>query len=348
MISNMPRASSQLGLIKMNAIERLQMNNRQRRVLRGTAPNATTRISVRAMGLTRSRTLGALIGVIGLGSGMFGSLAAASTPTSHTTSRVGGSVNVLYASSLQNIFERSIGPRFRRATGYTFVGYSGASGVLANEEKAGVIRGDVYVSAASAVNGTLEGPANGDFVNWFVVFANSPLVIGYNPHSAFAAALRTRPWYEVIARPGFRVGRTDPAVDPKGKLTVSAVNAAEARYNSRAVGSVIASASDVYPEQTLVGLLQSGQLDAGFFYRSEARAAGIPFVTLGQIHLDATYTVALLAKGPNRQAGESFVHFLLGATGRDLLARAGLSVVRPRLFGSRSLVPASIQSELSG
>lgn len=293
-------------------------------------------------------SLGIACVALSLGSGVFGGLATASTKHQQTTSEVHGAANVLYASSLQNIFEHSLGPRFHNVSGYSFVGYSGASGVLANEEKAGVIRGDVFISAAPVVNDELEGQANGNFVNWFIVFANSPLVIGYNPKSAFANALKTQPWYKVIARSGFRIGRTDPTVDPKGKLTVSAVTAAQRSYSSTTVGSVIAGTSDIYPEQTLVGLLQSGQLDAGFFYRSEAKAAGIPFVTLGKIRFDATYTVTLLAKGPNRLAGESFVHFLLGTTGRSLLSRAGLSVVRPRLFGAKSLVPASIRSELLG
>lgn len=303
----------------------------------------------RAKTILKMSSLGAACVGLCLGSGLFDGLATASTTTQrHTTSKSHGAVNVLYASSLQNILEHSVGPRFRRLTGFSFVGYSGASGVLANEEKAGVVRGDVFISAAPVVNGTLEGNANANLVSWFIVFANSPLVIGYNPKSTFASALKTQPWYKVIARPGFRIGRTDPAIDPKGKLTVSAVTTAEKSYRSTPVGSVIAGVSDVYPEQTLVGLLQSGQLDAGFFYRSEAKAAGIPFVTLGKIHFDATYTVTLLAKDPNLLAGESFVHFLLGTTGRNLLAKSGLSVVRPRLFGSKSLVPASIRGELSG
>ncbi|HUY06499.1 MAG TPA: substrate-binding domain-containing protein [Acidimicrobiales bacterium] len=291
------------------------------------------------------RRIGLAFVVLTIGCLLSGGIATGATQSPRA--KVHGSVNVLYASSLQNILEHTVGPRFHRATGYSFVGYSGASGVLVNEEKAGVIRGDVFISAALAVNNALEGSANGNIASWYILFANSPLVIGYNSKSAFANALRKEPWYQVITRPGFRIGRTDPTVDPKGKLTVAALSAAEKIYASSAVGSVDARTSNIYPEQTLVGLLQSGQLDAGFFYRSEAKAAGIPFVTLGRIRFDASYTVTLLANGPNRAAGASFVHFLLGSSGRSLLLRSGLSVVRPRLIGPRSLVPTSIRTELA-
>ena len=51
--------------------------------------------------------------------------------------------------------------------------------------------------------------------------AASPLVLGYNPSSKFAQALRTKPWYDVIDQPGFLIGRTDPTTDPKGVLAVT-------------------------------------------------------------------------------------------------------------------------------
>jgi molybdate/tungstate transport system substrate-binding protein len=38
------------------------------------------------------------------------------------------------------------------------------------------------------------------------------------------------------------------------------------------------SASQFFPEQTLLGRLEAGQLDDGFFYSIEAREAGIPFI----------------------------------------------------------------------
>ena len=38
------------------------------------------------------------------------------------------------------------------------------------------------------------GQANGDWVSWYIAFAESPLVIGYNPSSQFVNDLKTKPW----------------------------------------------------------------------------------------------------------------------------------------------------------
>jgi len=136
----------------------------------------------------------------------------------------------------------------------------------------------VFVSASPAVNLTLAGPTNGSWVSWYVKFATSPLVLGYNPKSTFAADLKTQPWYKVVTKPGFLLGRTDPALDPKGVLAVQAVNATAKNEKDPSLTSVLSSTATVFPEETLVGRLQSGQLDAGFFYAAEAKAAGIPTV----------------------------------------------------------------------
>ena len=129
-------------------------------------------------------------------------------------------VDVLYAGSLVSLMERGIGPAFEAAAGETFRGYGGGSNGLANQIKGKLRRGDVFVSANPAVNDALTGSANGDWESWYVNFAQSPLVIGYNPSSRFAEALRTKPWQEVLREPGIRIGRTDPKLDPKGALTV--------------------------------------------------------------------------------------------------------------------------------
>lgn len=257
-----------------------------------------------------------------------------------------GPVDVYYAASLQDIMEQSVGPHFDRATGYTFTGFSGASGTLANEIKGGIAQGDVFISADNATNNTLEGAANGNWVSWYIAFGNSPLVIGYNPHSNFASELKTMPWFKVITQPGFRIGRTDPTIDPKGKLTVQALAAAVQIYGATPLNAIIATTSNIYPEASLVGELQSGQLDAGFFYLAEAKAAGIKTVSLGKLFLAATYTVTVLRNAPDEAAADAFVSYLLSEPGAKLLSRDGVQVVRPRLIGPRTIVPRSIRHYL--
>ncbi|MGH7777947.1 MAG: substrate-binding domain-containing protein, partial [Candidatus Dormibacterales bacterium] len=240
-----------------------------------------------------------------------------------------GPVDVLYAGSLVNLMERALGPAFERATGYQFTGFGAGSKDLAAAIKGGVRRADVFVSAAPSVDAGLEGAANGDWVSWDASFARSGLVLGYNPHSRFASQLRSRPWYEVVGEPGFLLGRTDPATDPKGALSVKALTSAPRSGGSGRLEEIARSPSDVFPEQTLVGRLQAGQLDAGFFYTVEAREAGIPALSLAPVDLGATFTVTVVRGAPHEAGAVAFVRYLLGAAGRRLLTAHGLALITP-------------------
>jgi len=264
-----------------------------------------------------------------------------------TVARGSGPVDVLYAGSLVNVMEKEIGPAFNAATGYTFQGFSAGSTALAAQIKGKVRQGDVFISASPSVNETLMGSSNGDWVSWYVTFADSPLVIGYNPHSKFAEDLQTKPWYEVITEPGFLIGRTDPATDPKGKLTEQALAEAAKMYNLPALNQITASSSNVYPEETLVGRLQAGQLDAGFFYTSETTAAGVPTIELTGIALKATYTVTVLNQAPHQAGAEAFTSYLLGPEAQAILTKSGFHLVQPPTV-TGSGVPASVSSAVSG
>ena len=258
-------------------------------------------------------------------------------------------VNVLYAGSLVNIMERSVGPAFESENGDHFQGFAGGSNKLANEIKGKLRRGDVFVSANPKVDDQLMGQENGDWVRWYIAFAESPLVLGYNPASRFANDLKSKPWYEMLADPGLKLGRTDPKLDPKGALTLELLKRAEAFYNKPGLSQQILGTPDnpaqVLPEETLVGRLQSGQIDVAFFYSTETSDAKIPAIQLPDgITPKAHYTVTILRDAPNTAGAERFVSFLLGSKGRDLLKEHGLELLKPKLSGDAKAVPAAITS----
>jgi molybdate/tungstate transport system substrate-binding protein len=266
--------------------------------------------------------------------------------------RAGGTVTVLYAGSLVNLMERSLGPAFDKASGDRFQGYAGGSQLLANQIKARLRRADVFISAAPAVNKSLMGPANGDWVSWYVSFARSPLVIGYNPASRFAADFKSKPWYEVLMEPGIRIGRTDPRLDPKGALTIALIKKAEAFYKLPGLVRRMLGAPDnpaqVLPEETLVGRLQSGQLDAGFFYSTETADAKIPALPLpAAIAPQAVYTVTILRDAPDPDGAVRFVAYLLSAPARRLMQAHGLVPEKPALTGTISAVPSGLRPRLA-
>ena len=256
-------------------------------------------------------------------------------------------VNVLYAGSLVNLMEHGVGAAFDTASGETFHGFAGGSNGLANQIKGKLRRGDVFLSATPDVNGTLMGSANGDWVKWYVGFAESPVVIGYNSDSRFAAAFKTRPWYEVLREPGIRIGRTDPKLDPKGALTVRLLDHAEQVYHQPGLATAVLGApgnpDQVQLEESLVGRLQSGQLDAGFFYSTETSDLHIPAMPLPpEVALGAHYTVSVLRDAANPAGAVKFVNFLLSGPGQDIMRAHGLDTTKPTVGGDAAAVPEAI------
>ena len=296
--------------------------------------------SPRRSGAIRSRWIAAAVS-LGL------SVATALGPPSAAASPLpSGPVDVLSAGSLQDLLQQQIGPAFQKATGYTLNDTSMGSDAIANGIKGGTLQGDVFISASPAVNGALEGAANGNWVSWYAMFGSSPLVLGYNPSSRFAEALRTKPWYDVIDQPGFLIGRTDPATDPKGVLAVTALDQAAKAHHIEALKAIASSTSNVYPETSLVGQLQAGQLDAGFFYGVEAAAADIKTVPLTGTRLAGNYTITVLNRAPHDASAGAFVAFLLGKAGRKILESNGIAAIIPPKLNGGSSVPKDLRGLL--
>lgn len=260
-----------------------------------------------------------------------------------------GTVRVLYAGSLVHLMERQLGPAFERASGLHLEGYAGGSNALAKQIKGKLRRADVFISASPAVNAQLSGAANGDWIGWYANFAQSPLQIGYNARSRFAAAIQQQRWDKALTQPGIRIGRTDPQLDPKGQFVMQLLAQAQTVYGDPTLSQRMLGEQEnprqVLPEETLVGRLQSGQLDAGFFYSTETHSLNIPAVPLpAPFDIKAQYTVALLRGAPNPAGAERFVQFLLSAPGQAILRSAGLQVIAPaRLHGDMDQLPASLK-----
>jgi molybdate transport system substrate-binding protein len=295
--------------------------------------------AVTALPSWRVRRIG-LMALFSLAPAVISGAPAAAAPTQS------GPVDVLSAGSLQDLMQQQIGPAFTKATGYTLNDTSMGSDALASGIRGGTLQGDVFISASPAVNATLEGSANGDWVSWFSLFATSPLVLGYNPSSAYAHELKTEPWYDVISKQGFLLGRTDPATDPKGVLAVTALDQAAKEHHLSALKTLATTMSNVFPEETLVGQLQAGQLDAGFFYGVEAAAAGIKTVPLTGTHLSGAYTITILNKAPHPAAAHAFLAYLLGPGGQRILKENGITVVTPTKVSGQSHVPSDVKALL--
>jgi molybdate/tungstate transport system substrate-binding protein len=271
-------------------------------------------------------------------------VAAASGASGPKARTAAASVTAIYAGSLVDIMEKALGPEFTKATGFPFEGFGGGSNEDAAAIKGKVRQADVFVSAAASADKELEGAANGSWVSWYSTFTSSDLVLGYNPKTKFGRQLAAgRPWYKVITEPGILVGRTEPKADPKGKLTVEAVDAAAKKLHDPELARAL-NKFGIFEETSMLARLEAGQLDAGFFYVVEAKKAHLPTVPLKPVYKYADYTVTLLNNAQNQAGAEALVAFLLSPKRKAVEREYGLVPVKPKFSGDAAAVPASLRS----
>ncbi|MGD1057826.1 MAG: substrate-binding domain-containing protein [Solirubrobacteraceae bacterium] len=261
-----------------------------------------------------------------------------------STAAAQGKVSAIFAGSLVDIMEKSFGPAFTQTTGYPFEGFGGGSNEDAAAIKGKVRTADVFLSASASADKELEGAANGNWVSWYSTFASSNLVLGYDPKTKFGKELaHGKPWYKVISEPGILVGRTEPKADPKGKLTVEAVDAAAKKLHDPKLTKALKS-FPIFEETTMLARLQAGQLDAGFFYVVEAKEAHVPTVPLTPVYKYADYTLTILNNAENPAGAEALVSFLLSPKRKTVEGDYGLVPLKPTFTGSASAVPKGLRS----
>lgn len=286
-------------------------------------------------------------------------------------------VSVLYAGSLATVMENGIGPAFMKATGYTYQGEAQGSLGAAQLVRSHMRTPDVFISADPLVNtNLLMGPQNGNTVRWFIVFASSQLLLAYNPRSKFAAKFEEAaenkvPWYEVLATPGLRFGRGDPAVDPKGYRTLFMFGLAARHYHRNDIPNLLGqplNPAQTFPEVVLLARVESGQFDAGIFYKHEIMTRQLPYISLPEeINLGAPrfsglyaletyttpagqhisgapilFTVSIPESARHRDAAVAFVRFLL--TSGKLLQQFGFGEVERSTGGDATQIPTELRN----
>jgi molybdate/tungstate transport system substrate-binding protein len=274
--------------------------------------------------------------------------------------------------------EESVGPAFQLKAGYLYRGEGQGSVGAANMIRDRLRTPDIFISADPAVNDRLLiGPTNSDMVRWYLAFASGEMVIGYNPKSRFApdfaaAKAGAKNWYDVLTMPGVRFGRTDPELDPKGYRTLFLFSLAETFYHRPGMSAFLGqpqNPAQVFPEPELLARMETGQIDAGIFYRHEVQAHGIPFISLppelnqsdpALAPLYATqsftndhgitihgspiiFTITIPVRAPNPAGAESFVLFLLSAEGRDRLHSAGFNNLPVKAAYDMGQIPMAIR-----
>jgi molybdate/tungstate transport system substrate-binding protein len=238
-------------------------------------------------------------------------------------------VSVLYAGSLVTPMEGPITAALR-AQGIEFRGEPGGSKKLANFIAAGVRSPDAFISV-DASNVTRLGAR----VATSTPFAQTALGIAWSEKTRFAPLLSglqsgKTALLDVLATPGLKIGRTDPQLDPKGVYTIAAVKElAGAQEEQRLLGDD-ENPAQIFPEEDLLARLETGEVDVGFFYRTEAIARRYHFVALPATSASRiTYVLAVMRDPPHPEQARAFASFILYGTGRDILEQAGVDYIIP-------------------
>ena len=283
--------------------------------------------------------------------------------------------NVVYAGSLEALNNEKIGPAFERATSFAYQGQGGGSFGMAQEIKSRTLVPNVFESIGYAPIRLLEPRQT----SWAVAFASTPLVVAYSPSSRWAPELNAirrghRPLkdlFTLMAKPGFHLGRTNPTTDPQGQAFYMMVELAAQHYHlgTHAVSKILGSPNNpkqVYSEEGILTLLQSGSLDASSAFLSEAVERHLDYIALpGWMNFSvpsqaASYRRASLTLGNGRTvrgqalmvdittvdkpsaSAIAFIRFVLGPRSSAIMRSTGYRVIRPEVLGNKAKVPAGI------
>ena len=244
--------------------------------------------------LTHRRTAqaAALIFIVCIGLAAAGCGSSSSSKASSASSKVSGTVNVAYASSLQYLNEKVAGPAFTKATGYKFSGFANSSGTLESD----IAGGEIHPNVFESVGGDNITPLFPKFTKWYAQYAGTSMVVAYNPNGKYASKFKaiadgTEPLqdlFTLLQTPGLKLGRTDPNADPQGRDFIFMLELAQSHYNlpndtvTKIIGSPVNSStsSQIFAESSLDSTLQSGQLDAASAFVTQAIELHLAYVPL--------------------------------------------------------------------
>lgn len=223
---------------------------------------------------------------------------------------------------------------------------------------------DVMASADSAVIRNLLMP---DHAGFCIDFTTNEMVIMYSPKSKFADTITRDNWYDILLRPGVQYGHSDPNADPCGYRSVLTWQLAEKHYGKEGLYQQLTEKmpkKNIRPKETdLIALLEAGELDYIFIYRSVAEQHHSEFVSLPEeINLKSAahaefYKTAMVKitgkkpgewlekrgapmvygitqpnNAPNPEGGTAFIDFILSEAGRAVMKQNGQpEIVPPRV-----------------
>lgn len=220
---------------------------------------------------------------------------------------------------------------------------------------------DILASSDYTVIDTLLIP---EYAEWNIKFAANEMVIAFRKDSRRTEQINKDNWHDILLQKDIAFGRSDPNADPCGYRVVLTIKLAEKFYNDPGLADKMLAKDQRYirpKEVDLLALLEVGELDYMFIYRSVAEQHELRYILLAdEINLKKTqfhnlyktasvritgtmpgtfitkfgepivYGVTIPKNAPNRELAMEFMTFLLDADkGGAILERNGQTSVVP-------------------
>jgi len=299
-----------------------------------------------------------------------------SSPSPATQPDLKGKLIIFHAGSLTVPMKELTTAFQTQHPGVTFETEASGSNAAARKISELDREADLMMSADYTVIDKLLIP---DFAGWNIQFARNMMVIAYTGESLYASEVNGDNWYDILTREGVIYGHSDPDADPCGYRTLLAWQLAEAHYSVPGLNLRLEEhcpPENVRPKAVeLIALLQSGDMDYAFEYRSVAVQHGLKFVELpDEINLSMVeqtdfykqatveiagkepgttmtmagkpivYGVTIPRNAPSPELALEFAKFLLGSEGQAIMESQGQPPIVPPLADDRDALPPALQA----
>jgi len=233
---------------------------------------------------------------------------------------------------------------------------------------------DLMMSADYTVIDKLLIP---DFAGWNVRFARNTMVIAYTDQSQYADEINADNWYDILPRDGVIYGHSEPDADPCGYRTLLVWQLAEKHYGVDGLNEKLIAhcpEENIRPKSVeLIALLESGDMDYAWEYRSVAVQHGLKFVelpdeinlsmveytdfyaqasvdiagaepgeTMTMVGKPIVYGLTIPKNAPSPELAMEFVRFVLGPEGQAIMDDMGQPPIIPATSADLSAVPADL------
>ncbi|MFH1729960.1 MAG: tungstate ABC transporter substrate-binding protein WtpA [Pseudomonadota bacterium] len=236
---------------------------------------------------------------------------------------------------------------------------------------------DVMASADESVIRTLLMP---EYAEYALNFVTNEMAIMFNKNSKYADIINSENWTEILLKKDVEFGHADPNKDPCGYRTLLVWQLAEKYYKEKDLYKKLDEArpkKNIRPKETdLIGLLDAGELDYIFIYRSVAFQHKHPFVTLpNNINLGSfvlkdyyksakieitgkkpgekitkngapmVYGITVPKNAKNKKWGQKFVEFVVSDEGDKIMSKNGHPVLNPAETLEFEILPEKLKMQ---